>query len=125
MYLSQLQTVFVTTAKCTLCSEGGSYLMLVAAALASLVEQGEEGGAGGAGSDMEMICHSGAEIISPRSGKSVRNQIQRFVSQQMTQPPNYFISLSDADQDAQKIGKEETSNIYENAQSSRSEIMKS
>ena len=64
MYLSKLQTVFVTTAKCTLCSEGGSYLMLVAAALASLVEQGEEGGAGGAGSDMEMICHSGAEIIS-------------------------------------------------------------
>ena len=83
-----------------------------------------EGGAGGAESDMEMICHSGAEIISPRSGKSVRNQIQRFVSQQMTPHPNYFISLSDADQDAQKIGKEETSNIYENAQSSRSEIMK-
>ena len=67
--------------------------MLVATAFASLVEQrgGREGGTGGAESDMEMICHSGAEIISPRSGKSVRNQIQRFVSQ-MTQPPNYFIS---------------------------------
>ena len=62
MYLFKLQTVFVTIAKCTLCSEGGSYLMLVAAALASLVE--ERGGTGGAGSDMEMICHSGAEIIS-------------------------------------------------------------
>ena len=62
MFLFKLQTVFVTIAKCTLCSEGGSYLLLVAAALASLVE--ERGGTGGAGSDMEMICHSGAEIIS-------------------------------------------------------------
>ena len=96
--------------------------MLVATAFASLVEQrgGREGGgrAGGAESDMEMICHSGAEIISPRSGKSVRNQIQRFVSQ-MTQPPNYFISHQISTKMHKKLG-----NIYENAQSSRSEIMK-
>ena len=101
--------------------------MLVATAFASLVEQRggrEEGGrAGGAESDMEMICHSGAEIISPRSGKSVRNQIQRFVSQ-MTQPPNYFISHQMWTKMHKKIGKAESSNIYENAQSSRSEIMK-
>lgn len=82
--------------------------MLVATAFASLVEQrgGREGGgrAGGAESDMEMICHSGAEIISHRSGKSVRNQIQRFVSQ-MTQPPNYFISHQMWTKMHKKLGK--------------------